>query len=102
MAIIRYNLNDFDGARMAIRQARNFTDPERSSVVDYVDALLAFQAGDDSKAVNLLRGITEAETWLSSANGRELFSCDDIRYNGGIPKFHGGAVSCQQENSSPL
>ena len=61
MAIIRYNLNNFDGARMAIRQARNFTDPERSSVVDYVDALLAFQSGDNNKAVNLLRGITEAE-----------------------------------------
>lgn len=66
MAIIRYNLNDFDGARTAVRQARQYTAKDKSSVVDYVDALLAFQAGDDSKAVNLLRGITEAEPKAST------------------------------------
>ena len=66
MAIIRYNLNNFDGARDAVQKARKFTDPERSSVLDYVDALLAFQAGNDSKAVNLLRGITEAEPEAST------------------------------------
>ena len=66
MAIIRYNLNKFGEARESIRLARRFTDSERSSVVDYVDAMLAFQAGDDKKAVNLLRSITEAEPKAST------------------------------------
>ena len=82
MAIIRYNFNDFDGARMAVRQARKFADPLRLSVVDYVDSLLAFQAGDDKKAVNLLRGITEAEPKAStpySVLGQSAF--DEGRYH---------------------
>ncbi|MBQ7169210.1 MAG: tetratricopeptide repeat protein [Synergistaceae bacterium] len=82
MAVIRYNLNNFDGAREASMGARNFTDTERSSVLDYVDALLAFQAGDDSKAVNLLRGITEAEPKASTPYivlGQSAF--DEGRYH---------------------
>ena len=82
MAIIRYNLNNFDGAREASRQARRFTDSERSSVLDYVDALLAFQAGDDKRAVNLLRGITEAEPKASTPYivlGQSAF--DEGRYH---------------------
>lgn len=66
LAIIRYNLNDFDGARSAVKIARLYTASDKSSVLDYVDALLAFQAGDDPKAVNLLRGITEAEPKAST------------------------------------
>ena len=66
MAIINYNLNRFDVSRDALAQARRLADPEYLSVVDYVDALLAFQAGDDDKAVNLLRGITEAEPKAST------------------------------------
>ncbi len=66
LAIIRYNLNNFDGARSAVKTARLYTASDKSSVLDYVDALLAFQAGDDDKAVNLLRGITEAEPKAST------------------------------------
>lgn len=66
LAIIRYNLNDFDGARSAVKTARLYTANDKSSVLDYVDALLSFQAGDDDKAVSLLRGITEAEPKAST------------------------------------
>ena len=66
MAIIRYNLNNFDGARSAASMARKYTAKDKSSVLDYVDALLEFQAGNDTKAVNLLRSITEAEPKAST------------------------------------
>lgn len=66
LAIIRYNLNDFDSSRVLANMARRYTASDKSSVLDYVDALLAFQAGDDPKAVNLLRGITDAEPKAST------------------------------------
>ena len=61
LAIIRYHMNKLGEAKTAVSWARDYIDPEKSSVLDYVDALLAFNDGDDKKAVNLLRGITEKE-----------------------------------------
>ena len=66
LAIIRYNLNNFDGSRSAADTARKYAADDKSSVLDYVDALLAFQAGEDTKAVKLLRGITEDEPKAST------------------------------------
>lgn len=82
LAIIRYNLNDFDGARSAVNTARKYAADGKSSVLDYVDALLAFQAGDNSKAVKLLRGITEDEPKASTPYivlGQSAF--EDKRYH---------------------
>ena len=81
LAIIRYNMNNFDASRIAVMWARKFTDPEKSSVLDYVEALLHFQAGDDYKAVSLLRGIIESEPKASTPYivlGQAAF--DDKRY----------------------
>lgn len=36
LAIIRYNMNDFEGSKEAVINARKYADPEKSSVLDYV------------------------------------------------------------------
>ncbi|MBQ6981018.1 MAG: hypothetical protein IJQ15_01165 [Synergistaceae bacterium] len=58
MAVIRYNLDNFSGAEDALRQARNYADPSKSSVLDYIEALLAFRKGNEDAGMNLLHKIS--------------------------------------------
>ena len=61
LSILCYNDGDFDGARRAAAAARQFVDPKRSSVLDYVDALMNLADGKETDAVRLLERITAQE-----------------------------------------
>ena len=61
MAIIRYDLEKFESAKEALNQARKYTAPDKTSVLDYIDALLALQNNDERKAIQLLQHISAGE-----------------------------------------
>lgn len=61
MAVIRYDLDDFSGAEDALNQARKYSDPSKSSVLDYIEALLAFHKGNEDAGMNLLHKISLKE-----------------------------------------
>lgn len=61
LSILRYNNEDFGGARSAAAAARQFVDPTCSSVLDYVDALMDLAEGKEADAVRLLERIIAQE-----------------------------------------
>ena len=61
LSILRYNNGDFDEARSAAAAARRFVDPMRSSVLDYVDALMDLAEGKEMDAIQLLERIIAQE-----------------------------------------
>ena len=60
-AIIRYDLEQYSAAKTSLDLARKYTAYDKSSVVDYIDALLALQNDDTHKAVQLLQLISAEE-----------------------------------------
>ncbi len=60
-AIIRYDLEQYSAAKNALDLARKYTAYDKSSVVDYIDALLALQNDDTHKATQLLQLISAEE-----------------------------------------
>ena len=60
-AIIRYDLEQYSAAKSALDLARQYTAYDKSSVLDYIDALLALQNNDTSKAAQLLQHISVEE-----------------------------------------
>ena len=60
-AIIRYDLEQYSAAKTSLDLARKYTAYDKSSVVDYIDALLALQNDDTHKATQLLQLISAEE-----------------------------------------
>ena len=66
LAVIRYNLRKYDEAKRVIQTGRKYVNPEKSSVLDYVEALIALMEEDEVKGVALLRKIIEKEPKIST------------------------------------
>ena len=60
-AIIRYDLEQYSAAKSALDLARQYTAYDKSSVLDYIDALLSLQNEDTQKATQLLQHISAEE-----------------------------------------
>ncbi|GHV34008.1 hypothetical protein FACS1894187_03710 [Synergistales bacterium] len=61
LSLIQYNNREFEAAKNSMQKAREYVDPERSSVLDYVDALLCLGEGKDENCRNLLFKINQIE-----------------------------------------
>ncbi|MDR1979352.1 MAG: tetratricopeptide repeat protein [Synergistaceae bacterium] len=61
LAIIQYNHLDLLSCRNSVNKARQFVDPKRSSLLDYIEALLDLGEGKKAKSVELLFKITLQE-----------------------------------------
>ena len=85
-AIIRYDLEQYSAAKTSLDLARKYTAYDKSSVVDYIDALLALQNDDTHKATQLLQLISGEEhcvmNWMA---GNSLYNL--ARYEEAIPYY---------------